>query len=378
MRKVHRYARRLIEFDTTSHKSNRLACKYIEMKLAKHGFVVEKVDYLDKNRQRKINLIAKKGAGVGGLAYFGHIDTVPADFWTFERAGPFEPTVFNERLYGRGACDMKGSVACMMDASQQFDWDQLKQPFYFVITADEEIGFLGAKAVVKESEFYREMVENRTKAIIGEPTGLDVVHAHKGSLTLMAHSKGQEAHSSSRAGKNANLAMIPFLNELLAIHEVTEQDSNWHDNDFDPPTLSLNIGIRDSSTALNIKAGGSTATAYLRPMPGVNVEPILERLKSTADRLGIELTISRSCEPFWKNPNSEFVRQTLKLLHRQSSKTVCYATDAGVLVDLPDKIVLGPGNIAQAHTADEWISLEQLERGTEVYAKLIQHWCCQE
>ncbi len=377
MNKSLRYARRLIEFETTSHLSNRLICKYLEMKLAKHGFIVEKVPYVDAQGERKMNLVAKKGAGTGGLAYFGHVDTVPADFWTFPHCGPFSPTVHNDRLYGRGACDMKGSIACMLSAAQVFDWEQLKQPLYFVCTGDEEVGFHGARAVASDSEFYKEMVAHRTKGIIGEPTNLEVVHAHKGSLTLTAVSIGKEAHSSTREGLNANLAMIPFLNELRTLYELTESDPSWQNPEFDPPTLSINISVKDSATALNITAGKSTVTVYLRPMPNVNSDRLVQRLEKCAEQNGLQLTVRRSCQPFWKNPDSDFVRQSLKLLHRSSSKTVCYATDGGVFVDLPDKIVCGPGSIAQAHTADEWISLEQLQRGTEVYAKMIQHWCCE-
>ncbi|MEQ1906419.1 MAG: M20 family metallopeptidase [Pirellulaceae bacterium] len=377
MKKTLRYASRLIEFDTVSHKSNGLISRYLEMKLAKHGFVVEKVNYTDARNVKKVCLVAKKGTGQGGLAYACHVDTVPADNWNFPKSGPFAPMVHNDRLYGRGSCDMKGSIACMLSAAQVFDWEQLKRPLYFICTADEEVGFHGARAVVAESEFYKEMVEHQTKCIIGEPTGLEVVHGHKGSYVITAVSIGKEAHSSSREGKNANLAMIPFLNQMLALYDLTERDAKWHDTNFDPPTLSMNIGIRDNATALNVKVGRSTATIYLRPMPNIDVEPILKRVQQIAEHQSLELTIRRACEPFWKNPSSEFVQQTLKLLHRSQSKTVSYATDAGVFVGLTNKIILGPGNIAQAHTSDEWISLDQLNRGAETYAKMIQLWCCE-
>ena len=114
------------------------------MKLTKHGFVVEKIEYLDSRRVRKVNLVAKKGTGHGGLAYFSHSDVVPATKWFTKKFGPFEPTIARQRLYGRGSCAMKGSIACMLAASQQFSWDDLKKPIYFVVTADEEVGYLGA------------------------------------------------------------------------------------------------------------------------------------------------------------------------------------------------------------------------------------------
>ena len=167
------------------------------MKLVKHGFDVEKVEYRDKNRVRKVNLVAKKGAGKGGLAYFAHTDTVPADNWFSRKYGPFEPAISKERLYGRGACDMKGSIASMLTATQRFQWDDLKQPLYLIFTSDEEVGFHGARYVVEESEIYREMVESGTRGIIGEPTNLEVVHAHKGMCIITAKSVGKAAHSLS-------------------------------------------------------------------------------------------------------------------------------------------------------------------------------------
>lgn len=374
--KALRYAKRLVGFDSTSHKSNKLISQYLEMKLTKHGFVVERVEYEDSRGVKKVNLVAKKGGGTGGLAYFGHSDVVPAKRWFTKQFGPFEPSVARERLYGRGSCDMKGSIACMLAATQQFDWDELKQPLYFVVTADEEVGFVGARAVVADSKVYREIVDTGTKAIIGEPTSLEVVHAHKGSVKIVAAAKGVAGHSSSREGVNANLKMIPFLTEMKAIYDETESDSKWQNDMFEPPTLSWNIGIKDDSPALNVTASKSVCTMYLRPMPGVDVGPLLERVSHCADANQIKIKVDHWGNGMFVNPGSDFVCDALKLAHRKQSNTVSYGTDGGVFTEIENKIVLGPGSIAQAHTADEWISLEQLNLGTEMYQKMIRHWCC--
>jgi len=375
--KALRYAKRLVGFDSTSHLSNRMISKYLEMKLTKHGFVVEKIEYVDKNNVRKINLVAKKGGGHGGLAYFGHSDVVPASKWFTEKFGPFEPAIARERLYGRGSCDMKGSIACMLTAAQSFAWDDLKQPLYFVVTADEETGFHGAKCVVEESKLYREMVASATKAIIGEPTSLEVVHAHKGSVEITATARGKAGHSSSRLGVNANLTMIPFLAELKTLYDETETEIKWQNEMFDPPTLSWNISIKDDSPALNVTAGKSVCQMYLRPMPGIDIEPLVNRLHVLGDKHGIKIRVNKHGNVFFADPGSEFVQQSLKLAHRPKSKTVSYGTDGGVFTELGNKIVYGPGSIDQAHTVNEWIALEQLSRGTEMYTKMIRHWCCQ-
>ncbi|MEE2827371.1 MAG: M20/M25/M40 family metallo-hydrolase [Planctomycetota bacterium] len=375
--KALRYTKRLVTFDSTSHKSNRLVSKYLEMKLTKHGFVVEKVKYKDSAGVSKVNIIAKKGGGHGGLGYFSHSDVVPVKSWFTDKFGPFEPTIGKERLYGRGSCDMKGSIACMLAAAQQFSVDDLKQPLYFVCTADEEVGFHGARAVVEDSRTYREMVTHGTRAIIGEPTSLEVVHAHKGSYEIVAESKGVAAHSSTREGVNANLAMIPFLAEMKAIHDESESAPQYKNSMFQPSTVSWNIGIKDDAQALNITAASSRCTVYLRPMPEVDLAPLLERVVQCGVEHGLQVQINRWGEPFYTDPDHEFIRESVKLANRPKPRTVSYGTDGGVFSELADKIVFGPGSIEQAHTDNEWIALEQLKLGTEMYAKMIRHWCCQ-
>ena len=374
--KALRYAKRLIGFDSTSHKSNRMISRYLEMKLTKHGFVVERVEYHDSNGELKVNLIAKKGSGEGGLGYFGHSDVVPAEKWFTRKFTAFQPAIARGRLYGRGSCDMKGSLACMLAASQQFAWDELKKPLYFTITADEEVGFAGARVVVEESKHYREMVFNRTKAIIGEPTSLEVVHAHKGSIKIIATALGVAGHSGGRIGESANLKMIPFLYEMKKLRDETEEDRKWRNKAFDPPTLSWNICIKDDSPALNVTAGKSVCTMYLRPMPDVDVQPLLTKIQAAATSFELSLEMNNWGPGMLTDPESLFVRESLKLTHGQASKTVPYGTDGGMFSELENKIVFGPGRIEQAHSIDEWISLEQLDKGTEMYAKMIRRWCC--
>ena len=374
--KALRYAKRLIGFDSTSHKSNRMISRYLEMKLTKHGFIVERVEYLDGNDELKVNLIAKKGSGDGGLGYFGHSDVVPAEKWFTSKFNGFQPAIARERLYGRGSCDMKGSLACMLAASQQFTWDELKKPLYFTVTADEETGFGGARAVVNESKYYREMVYHRTKAIIGEPTMLEVVHAHKGSIKIIATAIGVAGHSGGRIGESANLKMIPFLAEMKKLRDETESEKEWQNKAFDPPTLSWNICIKDDSPAINVTAGKSTCTMYLRPMPDTQIVPLLEKIRNAAKEFDIVLDVNNWGPGMFTDPESHFVNESLKQAHSQTSKTVPYGTDGGMFSELEHKIVFGPGNIAQAHAIDEWISLEQLEKGTEMFAKMIRRWCC--
>jgi acetylornithine deacetylase len=370
------HLKELLAFESTSVLSNVGIADHIEETLRKLEFAIERIEYADANGVRKVNVVGKKGAGVGGMAYFGHTDVVPANTWFSDEHDAFTPTVKGDKLYGRGASDMKGSIACMLAAAGQFSAAELKKPVYVTCTADEEIGFGGAAQVAQRSEFFREMIEGGANGVIGEPTMLEVVYAHKGAYGLRAVSRGRAAHSSTREGLNANLAMIPFLAEMKRIYEETEADTAWHNDEFAPPTVSWNIGINDHTKAINVTPPQSICTINFRPMPGQDAEVLVERARRAAEKCGIEFEAFMRAEPLYVDPDSQFVREVLQLAGRQSPRSVSYGTDGAMLTELEKLVVFGPGDIAQGHTHDEWITLEQLRLGSEMYAKLIRHWCC--
>lgn len=369
------YARELVAFDSVSAKSNVEVTDHIEAVLRKLGFEIERLEYDDKNGVRKASVVGKKGQGTGGFAYFAHSDVVPVQDWALSH-GPFEPTVKDGRLYGRGSCDMKGSLACALAAAEQFPAERLKQPLYITVTADEEIGMIGAGDVAKNSVLYREMAEGNSRGIIGEPTELDVVHGHKGGTVIRAVSKGRAAHSSTTKGLNANLAMIPFLAEMKVIHDETVSDKKWQNDDFDPPTLSFNIGINDFTYAINITPPSSVCTVYFRKMPGINVQPLVDRILAKAAECGIEAEEWNYGNPMYTDPKSPYVKECLELADRKASRTVAYGTDGALLGAIKQLVVLGPGSIAQAHTHDEWMALDQFDKGTALYSRMIERWCC--
>lgn len=309
------------------------------------------------------------------MAYFGHTDVVPADDWKFAEHGPFQPTVKDGRLYGRGSCDMKGSVACALAAAERTASAGLSQPLYIGCTSDEEVGYLGAEQVAKESRLFAEMVQHGTRGVIGEPTKLEVVYAHKGVCGLVATSRGRAAHSSTREGKNANLAMIPYLVEMKAIHDDTETDPAWRHAEFDPPTVCWNIGINDHTRAVNITPPQSVCTIYFRPMPGQDATVLIERARRAAAANGLEFEVKINAQPLYIDPGSPYVREALELAGRAKATTVSYGTDGAMFGALRNMIVCGPGDIAQAHTHDEFITLEALERGTALFERMMRRWC---
>ena len=365
------FARELVSHASPSRLSNLAVSDYVENTLRSLDCETERVEYDDENGVRKVNVIGKKGAGQGGLTLFGHTDTVPADNWA--EGDPFKPFVRDGRLYGRGSCDMKGPVACMFAAAARFKRSELARPVYIVCTADEEIGYGGATSVVARSPLFQEIKTG--KGIIGEPTKLEVVYAHKGAVGFHAFSHGRAAHSSTGLGINANLAIIPFLAEMKKIHDELITDPRYRNEEFDPPVPGWNIGINDGNTAVNITAPRSVATVYARPMPGTDIDALIRRVRDAAEKNGLELKIMCNGRPMYTDPKSAFVREVLAVAGRTTPRTVPYGTDGITFGPHLPLVVCGPGDIAQAHTVDEWIALEQLERGTELYVKLIQRFC---
>ncbi len=371
---------RLISFPSVSSSSNADISDFVGGQLEALGFSVERTEYIDGDQQQKVNLVArrdpKQGGGDfdGGLAYFCHTDVVPADRWTGPDSDPFVGVVEGDKLFGRGSCDMKGSLATMLAAVSQISAADQSKPIWIVCTADEEVGFEGAKHLVKESNAFRQIVQSQPLAIIGEPTRLSVVHAHKGIVGCSITSRGRAAHSSTTDGINANEAMVPMLRKLLELNRRTNVDSKYHDSRFDPPTLSWNFGVSDQCRAVNITPEKSVAWFSLRPMPEIDGEDLIAEARETAESLGLEFKRFAGGGPMWIDPQAEFL-QAMCRLAGEPAKTVCYGTDGGEFHQLQQRLVCGPGDIAQAHTTDEWIELAQIEAGIEFFANLLRRWC---
>lgn len=374
MRSV-QYLSELISFPTISSDSNAVVTERIQQWLTTMAFLTERLDYFDQAGVIKSCLIARKGPVGQGVAYFGHSDVVPVNSWSFPESGPWQAHVTDDRVYGRGSCDMKGSVACMLAAIEATVSVPLKAPVYVVVTADEEVGMRGAREVVERSVIYREIVTHQSRAIIGEPTSLDVVYAHKGGRAIRVTSHGRAAHSSTGLGVNANLAMIPFLAAVKELHDQMETDPAWRDDRFTPPTPSMNITISDYNDAVNITAPRSVSQIYFRPLPGQNADIAVEQIRQIADRHGLQFELHFSGDPLFTDPESPFIQELISLTGNSSCRTVSYGTDGAVFTELKNVAVIGPGSIDQAHTDDEWIALEQMQRGTDLYEQLIRHWC---
>lgn len=364
----------LIRLPSVSSTSNVDVTQYVASILDQLRFTLSFCDYVDAAGVTKSNLIASRGSGTGGLAYFCHTDVVPADDWTGPGAA-FDPVVLDDRIFGRGSCDMKGSLVAMISAVSQVQASEQSAPIHIICTADEEVAFVGAKHVVAKSPAYRDLVQTQPLAIIGEPTGCDVVHAHKGIFTFRIISRGQAAHSSTRDGLNANIAMVPMLVELLRLLKLSQTDLSLQDSRFDPPTVSWNFGFSDYSQASNIVPARREAWVSLRTMPNIGGESLVAAVASKAKELGLEFRREKGGGFVWIDPNSPTIQAMCEVAGSDVAKTVCYGTDGGEFTELKHLVVCGPGDIGQAHTSDEYLTLAQLDRGTNIYTRAIRRWC---
>lgn len=363
---------KLVRFPSVSDQSNESVSQFVADELAKIGFEVEWLSYLDDEGVKKVSLIGKRGRGLGGVAYLAHTDVVPAEDWSAPFCGAFEPIEKDGRLYGRGTCDMKGSLAAAIVAASLAPSAE-SNPLYFVVTSDEEVGMLGAKIVNEKSRYFHEMVENNTVGIVGEPTRLSVVHAHKGALRFHVSARGISAHTSTTEGKNANYLLIPALQEILALRNESEANPAYQNQMFDPPTLSWNMTITNEPEAVNVTPSLARLNNFLRTMPRVDIEPLLAEVEVICRSYGLEFYRKESVAPWSVESQSPWIQNMLRIVEQEVSYSVCYATDAGVLQRLRALMICGPGDIQQAHRSDEWISLEQLSRGIEVYQKAFAH-----
>jgi acetylornithine deacetylase len=377
------YLQPLIAFPSISSVCNRDVSQWVDESLQALGFIVEQQHYQDAHGVTKVNVIGRRdpvrrtgraAAESGGLAYFCHTDVVPVGDWTGPGGDPFTARREQNRIYGRGACDMKGSLAAMLTAAERVAVADQTAPLWIVCTADEEVGFDGAKQLVANSAAYRRIVAAQPLAIIGEPTEMQVVHAHKGIYGFEIISHGRAAHSSSTAGINSNIAMVPMLQTLLELRQQSETESRFMDHRFDPPTLSWNFGIRGGGTAINITPERTTAWVSMRPMPEIDGRELAAQAKAKAESLGLEFHWYPGGPPLWVEPDSEAVRQLCELAGGRPL-TVCFGTDGGEFSELTRRVVWGPGALAQAHTSDEFIELDQLALGSNLYARAIQRWC---
>lgn len=322
----------------------------------------------------KANLLATRGSGNGGLVLAGHTDTVPYDQqrWNYD---PFKLTEADNRLYGLGTSDMKAFLALAIEAALHFTPKQYQQPLIILATADEETTMEGAKALVKASR------PKARYAIIGEPTGMKPVRMHKGILMESVRISGLSGHSSDPTlGHNALEAMHTVIGELMIWRDELQQ--KYRNDQFEVPVPTLNLGHIHGGDNPNRICGACELHIDLRPLPGMDLEQLRhdmsKRLRSVLPDHGFELETRPlfSGIPAMETASECELVRTAESLTGYTSESVAFGTEAPYLTQLGmQTLVLGPGNIAQAHQPDEYLELNRIEPTVELLRKFIYQFC---
>nr|WP_201777793.1 acetylornithine deacetylase [Thalassomonas actiniarum] len=322
----------------------------------------------------KYNMLARLGSGEGGLLLAGHSDTVPfdEDRW---HSDPLSLTSRNDKFYGLGTCDMKGFFAFILQASRQLDAKKLQKPLYVLATADEETTMAGARF------FAQSQLIKPDVAIIGEPTSLVPVIMHKGHMSHRITVQGQSGHSSQPAlGVNAIEIIYQVIGRLIRLKDTLEQ--NYHNDAFDVPAPTLNLGAIQGGDNANRICGFCSLDLDLRSLPGISDDELIhwlnDSLKELAEsypgRINIE-ELHPSSPSFEQKKPSKLISLAEEISGHQCC-AVNYATEAPYIQQLGcQTIVLGPGSIEQAHQGDEYLAFDQITKTEELLMKMIQHYC---
>jgi acetylornithine deacetylase len=306
------------------------------------------------------------------------MDVVPAKESGWE-TDPFVLTEREEKLYGRGACDMKGFLALSLNVAARLDPEDLERPLVLIFTYDEEVGTLGAKHLADGWDNPGVLPRS---AIVGEPTCLHVVRAHKGIFELRIRLGGMSAHSGyPHLGASA---IEPAARVVLALSELRQswQSETPSNAELFPevPFVPLNVGVITGGVAANVIPDHCEMEVTARPLPGMEVRRLVEGIQQAVRRAARDapFTIETICEspPLLLAADAEIHRALCDLVGQSEEHAVSYATDAGWLQQLGmDCAVFGPGDIATAHKPNEFVSVSDLVRAREVLERVVGRFC---
>jgi acetylornithine deacetylase len=371
---------RLVAFPTVSRDSNLDLVEWVEGYLAGHGITAHR--HPDETGQ-KAALFAHVGPQVaGGVVLSGHTDVVPVDGQTWA-SDPFTVTEREGRYYGRGCADMKGFDALAIWALVEAQRRGVARPLQLALSYDEEVGCLGAPPMI---DAMQGVVPRADLAIIGEPTTMQAVTGHKGGLGYNVHVRGYEVHSSlMHRGVNAIMAAAPLIdwaNRMNAENRAKPRTDLAAM--FEPPWTTLHVGQIEGGTAHNITAADCRFGMDFRVVAGEDPEEwgarFLEEVRKAEAEMqavrpetGIDAT-RRFTVPGLR-PETDGAAEALvrQITGDNASHVVSYGTEAGQFQQAGySAAICGPGDIAQAHQPDEFITVEQLEAGHRFMRDLVE------
>ncbi|MFC3396867.1 acetylornithine deacetylase [Brenneria rubrifaciens] len=323
--------------------------------------------------RHKFNMLARIGEGKGGLLLAGHTDTVPFDDGRWTR-DPFTLTEHDNKLYGLGTADMKGFFAFILDTLRDIDPAKLTKPLYVLATADEETTMAGAKYFSESTQIRPDL------AIIGEPTSLQPVRAHKGHMSSAIRIQGQSGHSSDPSrGVNAIELMHEAISHLLVLRNMLQ--TRYHNAAFNIPYPTMNLGHIHGGDASNRICACCELHMDIRPLPGLTLSDLngllSETLAPVCQRWPGRLTISELHPPIpgYECPADHHLVSVVEELLGTQTEVVNYCTEAPFIQTRCPTLVLGPGSIEQAHQPDEYIDTAFITPTRELLAQLMRQFC---
>ncbi len=374
---------RLVAFPTVSRDPNLPLIDWVEGYLAGHGIACGRIWNDDR---RKAGLYAHVGPPVpGAVLLSGHTDVVPVEGqdWTTD---PWTLTERDGRLYGRGTADMKGFVALALWALVEAAGRPLARPLQIALSYDEEVGCTGAPPLIAA---LRAALPPAAAVLVGEPTMLKVVTAHKGGMGFSTRVRGVEVHSSIM---DRGVSAIHEAAEIIAwANRVNAENRDRPPGPlaaaFDPPWTTLHVGQIAGGTAHNITAGHCRFSFDFRVVPGERMEDWAERYRAllaerTAAMRAVRPEAGVTAEPYFRLPPLEpeegGAAEALarRLTGDNGRHVVSYGTEAGHFQARGfSTVVVGPGDIAQAHQPDEYITLAQFAAGEAFLRRLLDDLC---
>jgi acetylornithine deacetylase len=377
--------RTLVGFDTTSRDSNLALIEWVRGYLAGHG--VESTLTFDDDG-RKANLFATLPARdgnvtQGGIVLSGHTDVVPVDGQPWD-TDPFVVTVKDGRLYGRGVTDMKSFSAAGLTFVPEFMRRGLAKPLHFALSYDEEVGCIGVRRLISD------IVARGVRpagCIVGEPTGMALVVAHKGKKAWRCRVRGFEAHSSlTPQGVNAVQIACEIV-AYIAQRAREFRDAGRKDAAYDVPYTTVHVGTIRGGTALNIVPRDCMFDFEIRHLPFddpdaffADVEAFAARfvpaMRAVAPATGIEFDPTSTLPGFDTHDGSAITTLGHACNGTHEAGKVSFGTEASLFhgANVPT-IICGPGHIAQAHQPNEWVALEQVAKCESFMRRLADHLC---
>lgn len=372
--------KRLVGFPTVSTETNLPLINWVAGYLDLHG--IEHHVWIDPNQPEKAGLVAQVGPRVaGGVALSGHTDVVPVtgQEWSSD---PFTVTERDGKYFGRGCVDMKGFDALAIWALVKGHYSDLKRPLQLVLSFDEEIGCTGAPPLIAAMQ---SLLPKASAAIIGEPSMMKAVTGHKGGAGFETHLRGFEVHSSLiHRGVSAIMEgarLISWANERNA-EGAAKQPSDVAAL-FDPPYTTAHVGVIEGGTAHNITAKDCHFAMTFRVVPGESAQDWAESYRAEVGRVEaamqavqpetwISLETTFDVPPLRPEEAGEAEAMVRSLTGDNETHAVSYATEAGQFQDAGySAVVCGPGDIAQAHQPDEFITKAQFEAGQGFMVSLL-------